>query len=94
MTKHSELKSCPFCGSKPTYDDEYNIVTCCCAVNPMSLERWNTRVKVDERKIRNIISTYFFELGIRMVKDAGKNKMASPASELAKAIATELNGGE
>ena len=39
----NEMKSCPFCGSKPSYDEEYNIVTCCGAVMPMTLNRWQTR---------------------------------------------------
>ena len=45
MTPQSEMKplQCPFCGSKPSYDEYHNVVTCCGAVNPMSFKRWQTR---------------------------------------------------
>ncbi len=39
----NELKPCPFCGSKPSYDNFHNIVSCCGAVNPMSYDRWQSR---------------------------------------------------
>lgn len=44
----SELLLCPFCGNEPKvthFPTGKSIVECCGAVNPMSIDRWNTRNK-------------------------------------------------